>query len=84
MSEPKPRKKTKSAIVSSDPISQLYRAVERYVTAHHGSVLVIGGIQLQEWPGEGEYNFSIAVKCTGKRPIFPIAGWNKRTEETKS
>ena len=26
MSEPTPRKKTKSAIVGSDPISQLYRA----------------------------------------------------------
>lgn len=39
----------KSIIKGSDPVSQLYRAVERYVKANGGAVLVVGGIRVQEW-----------------------------------
>jgi hypothetical protein len=64
-----PNKKT-GAITGRDPISQLYRAVLRYVQSSGGSIAVIGGVQIQKWPDEGRYNFTIAVKCTGIKPSF--------------
>lgn len=52
-----------------DPISQLYRAVLRYVEASGGQVIVIGGVQVQEWqPRSG--NYVIGIKCMGKLPKF--------------
>lgn len=48
----------------------LYKAVGRYVAAHGGSVIVAGGIQIQQWPGENKFAFSVAVKCTGRKPDF--------------
>lgn len=64
------RKKRNTKITGRDPVSQLYRAVLRYVEANNGSILVIGGIQIQEWPDAGKFNFSVAVKCTGHKPTF--------------
>jgi hypothetical protein len=49
-----------------DPVSQLYRAVVRYVESMGGSVLVVGGIQILRWPGERAGSFMVGVKCTGK------------------
>jgi hypothetical protein len=63
--KPKPQK---SLITGRDPESQLYRAVERYVKSNGGGVLVIGGIQVQEWPGDFDGTFTIGVRCTGKKP----------------
>jgi len=53
-----------------DVTSCLYRAVRNYVEKHDGRIVVIGGIQIQEWPGEPARNFSIAIKCTGTKPVF--------------
>lgn len=63
-----------SNIKGRDPISQLYRAVYRYVSCNGGSVAVIGGIQLIQWPTDASGNFTIAVKCTGKLPAFAQPG----------
>ena len=57
-------------IEGNDAISRLYRAVLRYVESKGGKLLVIGGIQVQRWPEDGEYNFRIAVKCTGSMPEY--------------
>ena len=46
----------------------LLASVANYVNKQGGSAIVIGGIQVQQWPGEGELNYMVAVKCTGKRP----------------
>lgn len=51
-----------------DPESQLYRAIRRYVESKGGSLMVIGGIETQEWPGEGEFKFRVAVRCMGRKP----------------
>lgn len=61
-------KKTRSVIKGRDSVSVLYRAVERYVAERKGTVVVIGGIELQDWPGQPELCFKIAVNCTGRRP----------------
>jgi len=62
--------KKRERILGHDPVSQLYRAVIRYVESRGGNVLVIGGVQVQEWPEESAYSFRIAVRCTGGKPTF--------------
>ena len=59
------RKSVISIIRGKDPISTLYRAVARYVESNGGRLVVIGGIQIQRWPSEEEFSFSVAVKCIG-------------------
>lgn len=56
-----------SVIKGRDATSQLYRAVERYVTEKGGSVLVIGGIEIQSMANPS-FNFKLAIQCTGKLP----------------
>lgn len=51
-------------------VNALYRAVQRYVKSNGGTVIVAGGIQMQEWPNDGSLNYTIAVKCFGKKPEF--------------
>lgn len=67
----KKKRKHKDVLAGKrDPVSQLYRAVKRYVEANKGHIIVIGGIQLQEWEDAYRGHFSIAIKCLGKRPTF--------------
>lgn len=51
-------------------IDALYKAVEGYVKANGGSILVIGGISIQEWPQDNKYIFHVAVQCCGERPTL--------------
>ena len=51
-----------------DPESQLYRAVRRYVESKGGSLMVIGGVETQEWPEDGKFKFRVAVRCMGRKP----------------
>jgi hypothetical protein len=55
-----------------DATSQLYRAVRRYVVGNGGNIAIIGGIQVQECPGDNEYKYTIAVRCTGRKPSFAV------------
>ena len=54
----------------SDTYDELYKAVQKYVEANGGSVLVIGGVQLIQMPDSLKYNYTIGVKCTGVPPVF--------------
>ena len=67
-------KRTKNAdpLRGRDAISQLYRAVQRYVNENNGSLLVVGGIEIQEWPGDLPHNFRVAVHCTGVKPALGV------------
>lgn len=49
---------------------RLYKAVARYVEKRGGAVLVAGGIQIIQWPGTRPGNFTLAVSCTGRVPLF--------------
>ena len=53
---------------------RLYKAVAAYVEKNGGTVVVAGGIQIQEWPGDGEFRYTVAVKCSGRRPKFAKGG----------
>jgi len=66
----KPTTKARIAkLRGKDPASKLQRAVVEYVESRGGRVIVIGGVELIQFPGdEGSFNFRIAVKCTGTAP----------------
>jgi hypothetical protein len=66
----KTKKKPKDRLAGRSPTMQLYRAVRRYIESGNGNIVVIGGIEVQEWPSEGPYKFRVAVKVMGKRPAF--------------
>jgi hypothetical protein len=48
----------------------LYDAVRQYVEALGGKLIVIGGVEVQEWPNDGEFRFRLAVRCTGRKPTM--------------
>jgi hypothetical protein len=61
---------TRTKITGRKPIDQLYRAIIRYVESHKGKIVVIGGVEVQECPGDAQFNFRIAIRCTGRKPKF--------------
>lgn len=50
------------------PEEQLLLAVGRWVKSAGGRAVVIGGIRIEFWPGDGEYVYHVAIKCTGRPP----------------
>lgn len=52
-------------------VDRLYKAVANYVKMVGGSVVVIGGVQIQQWPGDGEFRFTVGIRCSGRKPDFP-------------
>jgi len=57
--------------------NRLYAAIIAYIEKNHGSVVVIGGIEIQEWTGQLEFNnqsailhYTVGVKVEGRRPMF--------------
>lgn len=65
----KPRK-VRDVLEGRDPTMQLYRAVRRYVQSKGGSLLMIGGIEVQEWPGDGKAMYRVAVRLLGRKPVL--------------
>jgi hypothetical protein len=61
-------KKAKDWLAGRTPDLQLYRAVRRYVESLGGSIVVIGGIEVQEWPGEPMGKYRVAVSVLGRKP----------------
>ena len=51
-------------------MDRLCRAVSNYVEANGGVVAVTHEIQIQEWPSDGPLQFTVAVKCSGRKPVF--------------
>ncbi len=72
------RKKRKDPLDGKrDPVSQLYRAVKRYVETNGGTVVVIGGIQIEQPLGGRELNYHVTVRCLGKLPGFAAVSGEK-------
>lgn len=57
-----------------DPIHNLYAACTHYIRVNGGDAIVVGGIEVQEWPEEPESNFRIAIRVTGTKPQFNKKG----------
>lgn len=51
-------------------LERLWKAVQNYVEKEGGKLVVIGDVQILKWPGDGQFNFTVGVKCTGRVPDF--------------
>lgn len=51
----------------NDPAHNLLAAVQHWVKARGGSLVVLGGIEVQDW-FDGPGLFRVAVKCLGTSP----------------
>lgn len=65
---PTKAKKKLSEKASYAAAVRLYKAVAAYIRFHGGAVVVAGDIQVIQYPTEPKFNFTVAVKCTGKKP----------------
>jgi hypothetical protein len=52
----------------NDPAHNLLVAASRFIRAKGGSLLIIGPIEVQEWPEDRAGMFRLAVKCLGRKP----------------
>jgi hypothetical protein len=52
----------------NDPGHNVLVAVNRWVRANGGNLVVIGGIEVQDW-AEGLGKFKVAIPCLGKKPV---------------
>jgi hypothetical protein len=65
-------KRAQSKIADKDDAGvALLKAAGKWVQSCGGNVVVAGGISIMTWPGDLEYNFSVVVKCTGRKPSNP-------------
>jgi hypothetical protein len=71
----RPTKRTvkRDVLAGRAPDLQLYRAVRRYVQSLGGSIVVIGGIEVQEWPEDSEHCYRVAVRVLGRKPTLKPA-----------
>lgn len=51
-----------------DPAHNVFVAISRWVKAAGGKVIVIGGIEVQQWAQGDAYQYRVAVRCTGRKP----------------
>ena len=48
---------------------KLYKEIRRYIESRGGKVLVIGGIEIQEWPTDSPLSkFTVGIHITGIKP----------------
>jgi hypothetical protein len=69
----KPRINATTPKRTDRPTDRLYNAVQNYVEKRGGKLVVVGGIEIQEWPTDPEFCFRVAVKCLGRKPKKPEA-----------
>ena len=53
----------------NDPTHNVLAAVSRWIRAHNGTDVVIGGVEVIQFPGDAAFNYRVAVKVTGKLPV---------------
>lgn len=53
-------------------VDRLYKAVQNYVETKGGKLVIVGGIQIQEWPRDNKGVFYVAVKCLGRKPNLEL------------
>ena len=67
----KKEKKTEALAAS------VHRVIAAYVAHLGGKVVVSGPLQIQQWPGDGNSRFTVALKCAGRRPQLKPANPQK-------
>lgn len=61
-------------------VDRLYKAVANYIEKGGGKLVVIGGVELQDW-GEGIGKFRLAIRCLGRKPKFAASEKNGKVEQ---
>ena len=57
----KPAKRILRKLKALDRMTdKLYRTISEYVKLRGGDIIVIGGIEIQKWPGRPKFNFTFA------------------------
>lgn len=56
-----------------DPDHNLHAAVQHFVKAHGGSLVLTGPIQIIREPFDPESKFKVALCCMGRAPKKPVA-----------
>jgi hypothetical protein len=51
-----------------DDTDKLYKAVQEYIENRGGSVVVIGGTSIIQFPDDRKYIYSLAIKIAGRKP----------------
>lgn len=51
-----------------DALYRLHMAAAEWVVSMGGKLLVTGAIQVIEWPRDAAFNFTLGIKCTGRKP----------------
>lgn len=51
-----------------DKLGKLYDATIAYIESKGWKVMVIGGVEIQQFPEDAKFNFRIAIRFTGKKP----------------
>lgn len=59
--------KLRTRLRNGDVTDRLHLAVLEFVEAHGGSVIVAGGIEVQDWV-DGAHKYRLAVRCVGRAP----------------
>lgn len=54
---------------SDRDVDRLYKAVANYIEKAGGKAVVIGGVEIQQWPDDRKHIFRIAIKFSGRRPV---------------
>ena len=70
MKSPKRKARSKPKAGLPAHVDQLYKAVQNYVEKCGGKLIVIGGVQTIQWPTDLKYNFTLGIKCTGRKPKY--------------
>ena len=50
---------------------RLLKAAVNYIEKNGGTAVVVGGIEIQKWPEDRDFNYRLAIKITGLRPDKP-------------
>ena len=49
--------------------ASVHRVIAAYIANLGGRVVVSGPIQIQIWPENRKFQFTVAVKCAGRKPV---------------
>lgn len=44
-------------------------AIQRWIHANGGTAVVMSGVQVITMPGDREFNYHVAIHCTGQLPV---------------
>jgi hypothetical protein len=71
MTKPKPKKRKPRWKMlrwrRGDHVHNIHVAVQRWIHANGGTLVVSGGLELQDWQ-EGLGKYRVALRCLGRRP----------------